>query len=85
MILLKLLVNLVRIYEFLILIRCIMSFMRPNLYNPIVRWIYYLTEPVLDAVRRAFPMLSQGGIDFSPIVIIFLLDFTLRYISRLFY
>jgi YggT family protein len=68
--------RLIYLYEIIIFIRCILSFVQPDPRNPIVRFIYQITDPLMDAVRRAFPFLAAGGIDFSPIVIIFLLEAT---------
>jgi YggT family protein len=61
----------------LILIRALVSWVNPDPYNPIVQFLYRMTEPVLYPLRRVLPLM--GGIDFSPIVaflaIIFLKSF----------
>ena len=62
-----------RIYELLILANVIMSWVRPDPYNPVVRFIKGATEPVIDLVRRSLPFLRAGAIDFSPIVVLLLL------------
>ncbi|MGI6550298.1 MAG: YggT family protein [Syntrophomonadales bacterium] len=51
----------------LIVIRCILSFVRHNPYQPIIRFIYDITEPIMAPFRRLLP--TAGGIDFSPIVV----------------
>jgi len=51
----------------LIVIRCILSFIRHNPYQPIIRFIYDITEPIMAPFRRLLP--SAGGIDFSPIIV----------------
>ena len=60
-----------------IIARAILSWVSPDPYNPIVRVIIQLSEPVLYPIRRRLPMFS--GIDFSPMLvllaIIFLDDF----------
>ncbi|NLY52727.1 MAG: YggT family protein [Firmicutes bacterium] len=50
----------------------------PNVdyYNPMVRFIYDVTEPVLAPFRQLLP--SVGGIDFSPILVFLVLDFVRR-------
>jgi YggT family protein len=48
----------------LIVIRCILSFVRHNPYQPIIRFIYDITEPIMAPFRRLLP--TAGGIDFSP-------------------
>ncbi|NLH06858.1 MAG: YggT family protein [Chloroflexi bacterium] len=52
-----------------------MSWFRPDPYNPIVRFLYNATEPILAPIREALP--ATGGIDFSPLVA-FLLLFALQ-------
>ncbi len=78
-----LLARVVQLYIYILIARCILSFVRPNPYNPIVRFIYQITDPLMDAVRRAFPFLAIGGLDLSPIAIIFLLQFTLQVLGSL--
>jgi YggT family protein len=51
----------------LIAIRCILSFIRHNPYQPIFRFIYDVTEPIMAPFRRLLP--NAGGIDFSPIIV----------------
>jgi YggT family protein len=58
-----------------------MSWIRPNPSHPVVQWVYRLTDPVLEPVRRLIP-LHAGGIDFSPIIVFLLLDFLKRMIFR---
>ena len=57
------------IFTWIIIARAILSWVSPDPYNPIVRFIHKITEPVLYQVRRKIP-LSFGGIDFSPIIIL---------------
>jgi len=64
------------IFYWLILIRALISWVSPDPYNTIVRFLYKATEPVLQPIRRLLPPM---GIDVSPIiaflVIIFLKSF----------
>ena len=62
------LVLLLDIYGYIIIARAVMSFMDLSPYNPIVRIVYTLTEPVLGTVRRVLP--PFGGFDFSPLVVL---------------
>ena len=62
-----------QIYLIIIVIRALISWVNPDPYNPIVRFLYEATEPVLYAVRRRLPY--TGGIDISPIVVIFAILF----------
>jgi len=58
------------LYMWLVIARAILSWVNPDPYNPIVRFLYNATEPLLYRVRRALPIFA-GGIDFSPLIVIF--------------
>ncbi len=64
------------IYIYIIIGRAIISWFSPDPYNPIVRFLYQVTEPVLVRVRRVLP--SFGGLDFSPFIVILLIYFLQR-------
>ena len=67
-------VNLViQIYIFIVIARAIISWVNPDPYNPIVRFLYSATEPVLARMRRYLP-LQFGGIDFTPIALLIALS-----------
>ncbi len=57
------------IYMWIIIIRALLSWVNPDPYNPIVRFLYGVTEPVLSFVRRKLPS-GSFGIDFSPVIVI---------------
>ncbi len=59
-----------RVYVWIIIIGAIISWVNPDPYHPVVRTINRLTEPVLKPIRRIIPPI--GGLDFSPVVAIFL-------------
>ena len=56
------------LYMWIVIARAVISWVNPDPYNPIVRFLVSVTEPVLYQIRRRLPML--GGIDFSPILVI---------------
>jgi YggT family protein len=62
------------IYMWLIIGRAVISWVNPDPYNTIVRFLYASTEPVLYGIRRRLPI-SFGGFDFSPIIVIFAIIF----------
>lgn len=62
------------VYTWLIIASALMSWVRPDPYNPIVRFIRGATEPAVDAVRRTMPFLRAGMIDFSPLVLMLLIQ-----------
>jgi len=61
-------------YIILIIISAILSFVQVDPYNPIVQIINRLTDPPLRFVRQKLPFVVIGGIDLSPIVVIFALQ-----------
>lgn len=62
------------LYMVVIAASVILSWVRPDPGNPIVRFIYQLTAPVLNWARRIMPrFLWQSGIDFSPIIVFFVI------------
>lgn len=74
------------LYMWVIIARAVLSWVSPDPYNPIVRFIYSITEPVLAQIRRRLPV-SFSGIDFSPIIVIliivFLQNFLINYLLHL--
>ena len=77
-----------QIYSWIVIARVVISWVNADPYNPIVRAIYNVTEPVLYRIRRTIPVFA-GGIDFSPIVvfigIMFLQSFLVRTLHQLAY
>ena len=69
------------LYMWIIVARALISWVNPDPYNPIVRFLYRATEPVMAPIRRWLPLRGLG-IDISPIIaiaaIIFLQSFLLR-------
>ena len=63
------------LYFWVVIISAILSWVSPDPYNPIVRIIYSLTEPVFSLVRRWLPFTFVGGLDLSPIVVLLLIQF----------
>ncbi len=79
------LVNLVIVaYIWIIIARAIISWVSPDPYNPVVRFLYRVTEPVLRPVRERLPI-SQMGLDFSPMIVILVLYFLKEFLFLLLY
>ncbi|MCK4957015.1 MAG: YggT family protein [Candidatus Cloacimonetes bacterium] len=68
----RLLITLVNVYSMIILVRAVVSWVSPNPHNELYRILIKITEPVLGRIRRLLPM---SGIDFSPFIVIVLLNF----------
>ena len=69
------------IFMWIIIARAILSWVSPDPYNPIVRFIHNVTEPVLYQVRRRIP-LNFGGMDFSPIIILLAVIFLQQFVVQ---
>jgi YggT family protein len=73
------------IFYVLLFANIIFSWVRPNpyhpAYGPIIRFVYAVTEPVLNPVRRLLP--TMGGLDFSPMIVLILARFLQRAIISL--
>ena len=67
------------IYMWLIIARAILSWVSPDPYNPIVRFLYNVTEPVLGRVRQLVPMVF-GGLDLSPLLVLLAIVFLQKFL-----
>jgi len=67
------------IYLWLIIARALLSWVNPDPYNPIVRFLYNVTEPVLGYVRRRLPVVF-GGLDLSPLLVLVVIIFLQRFL-----
>lgn len=69
----------VNLYMWIVIIAALITWVNPDPYNPIVRFLFSVTEPAMRKVRRYIPA-RFGGIDFTPIIVIaalIFLDFAL--------
>lgn len=67
------------LYFWIVMAAVVMSWIEPNPYNPIVRAVYAVTEPLFDWIREHLPVLF-GGIDLSPLVVVLLIGFLGQYL-----
>ena len=58
------------LYTIVIIAAVVVSWVQPNPYNPLVRVLRALTDPVFYRLRKWFPFLTIGGIDLSPVVVL---------------
>jgi YggT family protein len=72
------------IYMWIVIARAVLSWVSPDPYNPIVRFIHKVTEPVLYQIRRRIPV-NFGGIDFSPIIVFLAIIFLQRFVVHSLY
>lgn len=78
----QVLLTLLEIYFWIIIAAAVVSWVRPDPYNPIVRTLRTLTEPVLYRVRKWLPFTFISGIDFSPVVVIIVLQLVKNIVIR---
>jgi YggT family protein len=69
----RILYQLLSLYWWAVIIAAVMTWINPDPYNPIVRFFYGVTEPVFDFIRQYLPV-NFGGIDFSPIVVLIVIE-----------
>ncbi|MDE6886611.1 MAG: YggT family protein [Helicobacteraceae bacterium] len=65
---------LVNVYSWVIIITALVSLVQANPYNPIVQFLYRITEPLYAKIRKIIPTIF-GGIDFAPLFVLIVLQF----------
>jgi YggT family protein len=70
------------LYIWIVIIAALLSFVRPDPYNPIVQILYRLTEPVMGFIRSKMPFVILSGIDLSPLVVILALQLIDNFMMR---
>ncbi|QWR78630.1 YggT family protein [Candidatus Magnetomonas plexicatena] len=65
-------------YTWILIISALISWVNPDPYNPVVKFLYLATEPVLRPIRRKIGTL--GGIDISPVIVILLIRFVQSFV-----
>lgn len=76
-------ISIVSLYKWVIIISALLSWVKPDPYNPIVQMLYRLTEPAYALVRRFIPT-TFGGMDLAPVILIFALIFIETFLGQLF-
>lgn len=66
-------------YMWIVIISALISWVRPDPYNPIVRFLYSVTEPVFRPIRRLIGF-RLGPIDISPMIVILAIIFIQRFL-----
>jgi len=72
----------ISLYIWVVIIAALITWVRPDPYNPIVQTLYRLTEPAYAFIRRYIPTVI-GGIDLSPLVLILALQFVQLLLSNI--
>lgn len=71
--------TLLEIYKWIIIIAALISWVSPDPYNPIVRFLRAVTEPVFKPIRRLIGY-RLGPIDISPLIVILVIIFLQSFI-----
>ena len=69
------------LYMYIVIARAILSWVNPDPYNPIVRFLHSVTDPVLHRIQRRIPA-SFGRMDFSPIIVILAIIFVQSFVVQ---
>lgn len=80
----RILDTLLEIYLWIIIARAVMSWFRPNPYQPVVRIICRLVDPVTYRISRIFPT-RIGMFDIAPFILILLIIFIQSFLVRALY
>ncbi len=67
------------IYMWVIIARALLSWVNPDPFNPIVQFLYKITEPVLGWVRERVPVVF-GGLDLGPLLVLLAIIFLQRFL-----
>ncbi|NLZ16701.1 MAG: YggT family protein [Desulfobulbaceae bacterium] len=60
-------------YIWVVIARAVISWVNPDPYNPVVRFLVQVTEPLLSRIRQVLP--AMGGLDLSPVLLILAIVF----------
>jgi len=71
-------------YAWILLGRVVVSYINADPNNPLIRFLYSATEPVLERVRAKLPI-TTGGFDLSPIAVWLAVMFLQRFLVRSLY
>jgi YggT family protein len=71
--LMELIQTVLQIYSFIIIAAALITWVQPNPYNPVVRFLRRATEPVLRPIRSVVPPEKLGGLDISPMIALFII------------
>ena len=77
-------ISLINVYIWVIIITALLSFVNPDPYNPIVQFLYRITNPAYSFVRM-FMRTDFNGLDFAPLIIIIALQVLIVVLSTLLY
>ncbi len=75
--------GIVNVYIWVVIIAALLSFVNPDPYNPIVQFLYRVTNPAYSFVRRLMKT-NFNGLDLAPLVIVIGLQVVVILLSYIF-
>ena len=66
----------------LVIIRTLISWVNPDPANMIVQFLYKVTEPILEPIRRRMPFNFRFGLDISPVIVILVIMFLRSFVIK---
>jgi len=79
-----LIISLIGLYKWVVVIRVLISWLNPDPYNPIVQFLRGVTDPAIEMVRRIMPsFLWSTGLDFTPLILILLLQVVIMFLESI--
>jgi YggT family protein len=62
-------IGIINVYIWVVIIAALLSFVNPDPFNPIVQFLYRITNPAYALVRR-YIKTTIGGLDLAPLIIV---------------
>ncbi|MCX7739343.1 MAG: YggT family protein [Hydrogenothermaceae bacterium] len=67
------------IYKWILILSALISFVNPDPYNPVIKFLRSVTEPVYRRIRSVVPTVYYN-VDFAPMMVILLIYFVQTFI-----
>jgi YggT family protein len=75
-------IGIINIYIWVVIIAALLSFVNPDPFNPIVQFLYRVTNPAYALVRR-YIKTNFNGLDLAPLIIVIGLQIVIVLLSSL--
>ncbi len=75
--------GLINVYIWVVIITALLSFVNPDPYNPVVQFLYRVTNPAYELVRK-FIKTNFNGLDLAPLIIIIGLQVVVIFLGFIF-
>ena len=70
------------LYNWIVIIAVLITWVSPDPFNPVVRFLRAVTQPLFDWVRERLPFVVMGAMDLSPLVVMLALQFLRMFLVR---